>query len=451
MTTKYEPHPISEYYAFPLMDGKDFDDLAASIKEYGQLDPIILLDGKILEGRNRYAACVALGIEVETEKYTDKLNPYEYVYIKNADRRHLTASQKIAAAAKRANAPHGGFHGNQYTEKVVSSVAKDTKNAENIVTAAQAAADAGVSVSQVDKAKAVLKTNAEAFKAIEDGKISVEAAYTATRKPKAEQGAALAAAIAKGPKVKAQQKTTTKKKKVSAKKTSPFQTTEFLKMEADAMAKVNAPSIYPEDAEWPIHPKGKIQTDYIQEAICELRKNEPDIWEMSWEQIFGKGKVESKIWTYTQRIQTYGFAYQSTVSGGAVGATCGPIDPRLLKWAENVANKARVREAYGFEKTRLRKAAKKDKAENPQPKSSKGKKNTDQTSIFGQKLKKLLSAARFTAADRDAVCKEAETVLKNYFEERWAEYAKSSGALKTNGATQDQNGQSSAPILQKGA
>ena len=44
----------------PEMTGSDFDELTASIKAKGLVDVIVTLDGKILDGRNRYNACSRL-------------------------------------------------------------------------------------------------------------------------------------------------------------------------------------------------------------------------------------------------------------------------------------------------------------------------------------------------------------------------------------------------------
>jgi len=78
---------------FPLMSSKEFNELKRDIKENGLLEPILLYEGKILDGRNRYNASQAVGVEIKTREYTGT-NPLQYVMSTNLKRRHLTDSQK---------------------------------------------------------------------------------------------------------------------------------------------------------------------------------------------------------------------------------------------------------------------------------------------------------------------------------------------------------------------
>ena len=58
-------HPLAE--VLPLIEGAEFDELVASVKANGLRDPIIMFEGAILDGRNRYRACLAAGVEPRTE------------------------------------------------------------------------------------------------------------------------------------------------------------------------------------------------------------------------------------------------------------------------------------------------------------------------------------------------------------------------------------------------
>jgi hypothetical protein len=56
-----EFHPLAN--VLPLIEGAEFEDLVADIRANGQRDDIVLLDGMVLDGRNRYRACVAAGVK----------------------------------------------------------------------------------------------------------------------------------------------------------------------------------------------------------------------------------------------------------------------------------------------------------------------------------------------------------------------------------------------------
>jgi ribosomal protein L24 len=88
---KYEFHPLSK--SLPLMWGSDFDDFVNDIKQNGQIVPISVFEGQILDGRNRYRACKQLGIEGKFEKVTPK-NAKAYVTSINVHRRQLTREQR---------------------------------------------------------------------------------------------------------------------------------------------------------------------------------------------------------------------------------------------------------------------------------------------------------------------------------------------------------------------
>lgn len=96
-----DDHEIAQI--FPMMDKDDRKALDASIKSHGLREPIILLDGKILDGRNRWEACRAVGAEPRFEFYNYKTHgqsPTAYVMDRNFTRRHLTVGQKAAIAVE---------------------------------------------------------------------------------------------------------------------------------------------------------------------------------------------------------------------------------------------------------------------------------------------------------------------------------------------------------------
>lgn len=100
-------YPVHEAAsAFPLMDGPEFDDFVASIAANGQRDPVDILNGALIEGRNRARAVELLKsrghvIELRTVEWTPRPGQTvaEYVADKNMRRRHLTAAQRAQIAA----------------------------------------------------------------------------------------------------------------------------------------------------------------------------------------------------------------------------------------------------------------------------------------------------------------------------------------------------------------
>lgn len=112
---------------FPLIEGEDFQKLIDDIDANGMQAPIILFEGKILDGRNRYrAACEIAKQRNEPEQYFYFCEDYnggapEAMSISlNVHRRHLTESQRAMLGVDLINA--GGsidpMTNNQVSEKV---------------------------------------------------------------------------------------------------------------------------------------------------------------------------------------------------------------------------------------------------------------------------------------------------------------------------------------------
>ena len=88
----YEFHPLANDY--PLMAEEQLEELAQEMRDFGfdPAWPIVLWDGKILDGRNRYLAARRAGVEpafVARDFTPDEAA--EFVEMANLHRRHLTA------------------------------------------------------------------------------------------------------------------------------------------------------------------------------------------------------------------------------------------------------------------------------------------------------------------------------------------------------------------------
>ena len=80
-------HPLAN--VFPLMEGAEFNDLVADIGANGQREDIVLLDGKVLDGRNRYRACLAAGIAPRAVAFSPDVHGESMAFVisKNLKRR----------------------------------------------------------------------------------------------------------------------------------------------------------------------------------------------------------------------------------------------------------------------------------------------------------------------------------------------------------------------------
>lgn len=87
---------------FPMLESAELQSLAEDIRINGLKTPILLFDGAILDGRNRYKACEIAGITPQFETFQgDKAAALSHVWSLNFQRRHLSSSQAAIADAKR--------------------------------------------------------------------------------------------------------------------------------------------------------------------------------------------------------------------------------------------------------------------------------------------------------------------------------------------------------------
>jgi hypothetical protein len=167
----YEFHELAN--AFPLIEGTEFDDLVASIRDNGQREAITYYEGKILDGRNRYRACLEAGVTPFGGNFEGEFDDArKFVIDLNVHRRHLDESQRAMAAAKLATLSRGANQHAQIRAPSQSEMA-DALN---------------VSRTSVQSAKRVLNDGVpELVQAVERGEKSVSAAAEIAKLPEAEQ------------------------------------------------------------------------------------------------------------------------------------------------------------------------------------------------------------------------------------------------------------------------
>lgn len=94
---EFQPHEIC--LIFPAMTDPEFEGLKQSIQTVGLLEKITLYEGQILDGKERYRACLAVGVEPEFEEFTGD-DALAFVLSKNLYRQHFTLSQRAAIQAE---------------------------------------------------------------------------------------------------------------------------------------------------------------------------------------------------------------------------------------------------------------------------------------------------------------------------------------------------------------
>lgn len=171
---------------FPLIDGAAFDELVADVVENGLRERIILLDGQILDGRNRYRAAVAAGLfEAAPARRALKLwfrdfireeegDPLAFVLSHNLHRRHLTTSQRAMIGAE------------------IAGLKRGRPSAENAsidaFSIAKAAERLGVGESSIDRARIVREHGVpELVESVRQGDVPVSLAEQVARLSPEEQ------------------------------------------------------------------------------------------------------------------------------------------------------------------------------------------------------------------------------------------------------------------------
>jgi len=171
-------HPAANL--LPLLEGPDFDSLVADVSTHGLREPITLLDGTILDGRDRYRACLAAGIEPRFEQWTSRHQgdtPVAFVFSRNVQRRPLNQSQRAMLAARLVQL---------YDLADADSSQADSKKLA--ATQMNAARQQRVGRASVQRAAMVLKRGSQQLiAAVERGRIPVSIASRLAVLPQADQ------------------------------------------------------------------------------------------------------------------------------------------------------------------------------------------------------------------------------------------------------------------------
>lgn len=187
-----EFHPAAEI--FPLIDGEDFNALVEDIRKQGLINEIWLHpDGSILDGRNRYRACLEAGIEPRFKTWDGEGFAADFVWSLNDRRRHLDGNQRKLAAARYAVELEREAKDRQGTRTDLTLASNEAEVAFG-KSAEHAAEKFNESRATVERAVKVVKEGSdELIKAVERGDVSVSAAADVATLPKEEQQEIVAA------------------------------------------------------------------------------------------------------------------------------------------------------------------------------------------------------------------------------------------------------------------
>lgn len=174
-------HPIANVW--PLMQEEELKALSQDIKQNGQLNPIWLYQGKILDGRNRYTACVMAGTKPLTKDYTGE-EPAAFAVSLNDKRRHMNKGQLGAVAvellpffeaeAKKRQKAAGGDKVSERAKAVDKKIYQAVDNPRSPQAIDEAAKQVGTNRQYVSDAKKIKEAAPEVFETLKAGKITMQ-------------------------------------------------------------------------------------------------------------------------------------------------------------------------------------------------------------------------------------------------------------------------------------
>lgn len=169
---------------FPMASEEDFISLKESIRKEGLIEDIWLYNGQIIDGRNRYKACLDLGITPRYKEYdgeSDKL--VEFVMALNLSRRHLTASEKACVAVEALGYYEKQAKERQLAGKKIDLTEKFPQGGGKGEAREQVAQIFGVNSRYVSDAKRIAKEDETIFNQIKQGRINISEGKEIMRLP----------------------------------------------------------------------------------------------------------------------------------------------------------------------------------------------------------------------------------------------------------------------------
>jgi hypothetical protein len=178
----YSQHELGK--CFPPLSADELEKLEETIRKDGP-SPVILFEGKILDGWHQYQTCLKLDVAPFIQSVHPD-DPVSYVIRRNNGRRHLTVTARAKIVDNLANLKLGS---NQHVEQVGSPIGEASSNL------ALLARELNVGATTVSKLRLVNKRCIPSVKdAVDKEEIPIDAGYEIGRLPADEQPEALSKA-----------------------------------------------------------------------------------------------------------------------------------------------------------------------------------------------------------------------------------------------------------------
>ncbi|MCA9674991.1 MAG: ParB N-terminal domain-containing protein [Myxococcales bacterium] len=181
----YKVHPAADM--FPMMPEDELAELAADIRERGQVEPIVISGATLLDGRNRMRACKLAGVVPVTWEWDGTGGtPVGFIIAKNVRRRHLDPSQRGMLGADllpmlEVEARERQLQGGEEGRRRKTSGLPPRGGNRGPTAAAEAAKAVGVGTRTVERAKVVAERSPELAAKVRAGEVSLKAAERQVR------------------------------------------------------------------------------------------------------------------------------------------------------------------------------------------------------------------------------------------------------------------------------
>jgi len=184
---------------FPPMGEEEYRQLLSDIEKNGLREPIWTYQGKIIDGRHRYKACVELGIEPRFREWDGNGSLVQFVVSLNLHRRHLTSSQKavVALDIERLLAEEAKERQRRAAAETNAKLGRGETLPQKIAGASrgearvQAAAIVGTNRQYVSDAKRIAKEAPEVLERVREGRLCLPEAKAVARLPEEDRATVL--------------------------------------------------------------------------------------------------------------------------------------------------------------------------------------------------------------------------------------------------------------------